>query len=159
MKRPWNRDYLSVFSLLSYSKNNEMNMNICTYVSVVNMSPKTYAISIEYSSLTYDNIICNNSNVVLQALGHENINIVKVLGKKTGVDFNKKRYLQNRGLLSKWRFHDVLKDTAYVIELKYLNKFVKMEDHCLFLFKMITFKNYKNKLLTLNDLINKKIIL
>ncbi len=39
MKRPWNRTNLNIYSLATYNKK-EINMNICTYVSVVNMNPK-----------------------------------------------------------------------------------------------------------------------
>ena len=159
MKRPWNRDALSVFSLLTYSKNGDLNMNVCTYVSIVNMHPKTYAISIEYSSLTYKNIIQNSSNVVLQRLSKKNINLVKHIGKKTGFIFNKKKFLKENDLLIKWRNHYALRDTSYLIELRYLEKYFKLKDHCLFFFKINSYKNQKNELLTLTDLIDKKIIL
>ena len=46
MKRPWNRINTNIYSLLTQNSESDFNMNICTYVSVVNMTPKIYMISI-----------------------------------------------------------------------------------------------------------------
>ena len=40
MRRPWNITNEVIYSLVSYSDTLRYNMNICTYVSVVNMKPK-----------------------------------------------------------------------------------------------------------------------
>ena len=53
MKRPWNRVHTNIYSLLTNNNLNDFNMNICTYVSVVNMNPRMYAISIDYNTKTY----------------------------------------------------------------------------------------------------------
>ena len=56
MKRPWNRINPNVYSLMTSCEEPHYNMNICTYVSVVNMHPKIYLISIDKSTLTYKNL-------------------------------------------------------------------------------------------------------
>ena len=88
MRRPWNITNVAVYSLTTYSSSFKFNMNICTYVSLVNMSPKTYVIAIDYNTLTYQNLIDQCQNVVLQILSKENINLVH-LGKKSGFKFKK----------------------------------------------------------------------
>ena len=54
MKRPWNRTNSSIYSLVTHDVKNQLNMNICTYVSVVNMNPRTYSIAIDYQTKTYE---------------------------------------------------------------------------------------------------------
>ena len=159
MKRPWNRTNTNIYSLLTVNNQSDFNMNICTYVSVVNMNPRMYAISIDYNSKTYKNLIDYGSNIVLQALSIKNIDQVRVLGKKSGHIYDKAKYLFKNNLITTWKNHNVLKDTSFYIELKKVNKIHDMNDHALFLFKIKSFKNLNNRLLTLNHLIEKKIIL
>ena len=82
MKRPWNRASSNIYSLVTCNLKGKMNMNICTYVSVVNMNPRLYAISIDYNTLTYKNLISHDGNIVLQCLSKKNISTVRSLGKK-----------------------------------------------------------------------------
>ena len=159
MKRPWNRTNTNIYSLLTVNNQSDFNMNICTYVSVVNMNPRMYAISIDYNSKTYKNLIDYGSNIVLQALSIKNIDQVRVLGKKSGHIYDKAKYLLENNLITTWKNHNVLKDTSFYIELKKVNKIHDMNDHALFLFKIKSFKNLNNRFLTLNHLIEKKIIL
>ena len=46
MRRPWNIINLPIYSLQTVDSNGKLNMNICTYVSVVSMKPKIYSIAI-----------------------------------------------------------------------------------------------------------------
>ena len=158
MKRPWNRTNLNIYSLATYNKK-EINMNICTYVSVVNMHPKLYMISIDYNTLTYQNLNKKSTSFVLQCLSIDNINIVAHLGKKSGKKFNKLKYLSKNNLLSNWKNYPVLKNTCFLIELRNPKKVYEMQDHCIFVFQMKSFKNFDNKFLNFSDLINNKIIL
>ena len=158
MKRPWNRTDLNIYSLATYNKK-EINMNICTYVSVVNMHPKLYMISIDYNTLTYQNLINKNTSFVLQCLSINNLNIVKNMGKKSGKNFDKLKYLSKNDLLSNWKNYPILKNTCFVIELCNPKKIYEMQDHCMFVFQMKSFKNFDNKFLHLSDLISNKIIL
>ena len=158
MKRPWNRTNLNIYSLATYNKK-EINMNICTYVSVVNMHPKLYMISIDYNTLTYQNLNKKSTSFVLQCLSIDNINIVAHLGKKSGKKFDKLKYLSKNNLLSNWKNYPVLKNTCFLIELRNPKKVYEMQDHCIFVFQMKSFKNFDNKFLNFSDLINNKIIL
>ena len=157
MRRPWNIINLPVYSLLSYS--NILNMNICTYVSVVNMNPKIYIISLDYKTQTYQNVMNNDANVILQLLSVKNLSIVKNLGKKTAKNFNKLKYLSSNNLLTKWRNYNVLKNASSFIELKKEDVVHKMSDHALFSFKVKTYTSLNDNILTYNHLINEKIIL
>ena len=135
MKRPWNRTNSSVYSLVTHDVKNQLNMNICTYVSVVNMNPRTYSIAIDYQTKTYENLINNSKKVVLQALSTNNIKLIRKLGKQSGKDINKEIFLKKNNHLTKWKNHIVLENICFVIELEIINKMIKLSDHCLFLFK------------------------
>ena len=159
MKRPWNRTNSNIYSLLTHNFKDEANMNICTYVSVVNMNPRLYAVSIDYNTLTYKNLISSSGNVVLQGLGKKNIRVIRSLGKKSGLVFDKMAYLKKNQLITDWNNFIVLKDVAFLVELKAPKKIHEMSDHALFLFRVKSYKNSKNEILLFNDLIEKKIIL
>ena len=159
MKRPWNRTNSNVYSLLTHNLKGETNMNICTYVSVVNMNPRLYAVSIDYNTLTYKNLISSSGNVVLQCLGKKNISVIRSLGKKSGLVFDKMVYLKKNQLITSWNNFIVLKDVAFLVELKNPKIIHEMSDHALFLFSVKSYKNSKNEILVFNDLIEKNIIL
>ena len=159
MKRPWNRSNSNIYSLVTFNDFNDFNMNICTYVSVVNMNPRQYIISIDYNTLTYSYLAKNVSKIILQSLSIKNIGLVKNLGKKSGYNFDKQKYLKHNDLITVWKETSVLKNTSFLVELKDKKKIFEMNDHCLFLFRVKSFKNFANEFLTLDHLINKKIIL
>ena len=159
MKRPWNRNNSNVYSLLTHNLKAEANMNICTYVSVVNMNPRLYAVSIDYNTLTYKNLISSSGNVVLQCLGKKNISVIRSLGKKSGLVFDKMVYLKKNQLITSWNNFIVLKDVAFLVELKDPKIIHEMSDHALFLFSVKSYKNSNNEILVFNDLIEKNIIL
>lgn len=159
MKRPWNRSNSNIYSLVTFNDFNDFNMNICTYVSVVNMNPRQYIIAIDYNTLTYSYLAKNVSKIILQSLSIKNIGLVKNLGKKSGFNFDKQKYLKHNNLITSWKETSVLKNTSFLVELKDKKKIFEMNDHCLFLFSVKSFKNFANELLTFDHLINKKIIL
>ena len=134
-------------------------MNICTYVSVVNMNPKIYIIAIDYKSLTYSNLMNNSSNLLLQILGKDNIRIIRNLGKKSGFNFNKMNFLMNKNLTEKWKDIDYLKGVSSLLELKNVKKITEFPDHALFSFELNSYKSINDKILTFNHLIDNKIIL
>ena len=121
MKRPWNRTNSSVYSLVTHDVKNQLNMNICTYVSVVNMNPRIYSIAIDYQTKTYENLINNSKKVVLQALSTNNIKLIRKLGKQSGKDINKEIFLKNNHL-TKWKNHIVLENICFVIELEIIKQ-------------------------------------
>ena len=57
MKRPWNIVDHAVYSLVSYDNENNINMNICTYVCAISIKPKVFMIAIYYGTKTYDNLL------------------------------------------------------------------------------------------------------
>ena len=67
MKRPWNIINPPIYSLITYDETDNLNMNICSYVSAVSLKPKLYLIAIDYSTKTYKNLK-QNSVVVLQVI-------------------------------------------------------------------------------------------
>ena len=94
MRRPWNIINTPVYSLATY-QNGLVNMNICTYVTAVSRHPKSYIVSIENGSQTLVNLV-HSQHAVLQLLTTKQINLIKVLGKRSGTKFNKDRYLTEK---------------------------------------------------------------
>jgi flavin reductase (DIM6/NTAB) family NADH-FMN oxidoreductase RutF len=159
MKRPWNRINPNVYSLMTSCEEAGYNMNICTYVSVVNIKPKIYLISIDKSTLTYKNLTNKPVSIVLQSLSIKNIKLVKLLGKKSGFTYNKQKFLENRKLTSVWKGNNVLNDCCFLIELHKLKEIHEMNDHCIFTFEVKSFENISDDFLLFQSLIENKIIL
>ena len=159
MKRPWNRINPNVYSLMTSCEEAGYNMNICTYVSVVNIKPKIYLISIDKSTLTYKNLTNTPVSIVLQSLSIKNIKLVKLLGKKSGFTYNKQKFLENRKLTSVWKGNNVLNDCCFLIELHKLKEIHEMNDHCIFTFEVKSFENISDDFLLFQSLIENKIIL
>ena len=159
MKRPCNRTNSNVYSLMTSCQKASYNMNICTYVSVVNIKPKIYLISIDKSTLTFKNLTNNPVSIVLQSFSFKNIKLVKLLGKKSGFTYNKQKALESRKLTSLWKGNNVLNDCCFLLELHKLKKIHEMNDHCIFTFEIKSFKNFGQDFLSFQSLIENKIIL
>ena len=159
MKRPWNIINPSIYSLVSYDESDNLNMNICSYVSAVSLKPKIYSIAIDYTTKTYKNLKLN-SFVVLQLLSKSHLKIIRKLGKKSGFIFNKEKYLKSNDMLENWRKNTVLKDTCALIELKKIDEINIEGDHAIFTFSVSKFRTLsEDGILTFKDLIDNKIIL
>ena len=159
MKRPWNIINLPIYSLVTYDEKDNLNMNICTYVSAVSLKPKLYSIAIDYTTKTYDNLKLN-SFVVLQLLSKSHLKIIRKLGKTSGYLFNKEKYLRSKEMLEDWRRNIVLKDTCALIELKKINEINLEGDHAIFIFSVSKYTTLsEHGILTFKDLIDNKIIL
>ena len=159
MKRPWNIINLPIYSLVTYDEKDNLNMNICSYVSAVSLKPKLYSIAIDYTTKTYDNLKLN-SFVVLQLLSKSHLKIIRKLGKTSGYLFNKEKYLRSKEMLEDWRRNIVLKDTCALIELKKINEINLEGDHALFIFSVSKYTTLsEDGILTFKDLIDNKIIL
>ena len=159
MKRPWNLTNLPVYSLVTYDSSGNYNMNICTYVSVINMKPEIYSVSIDYETLTYSNLKNKSDKILLQCLSQNNINTVKNLGKKSGFEFNKIDYLNRNKLINCWKGMHYLKEASFLLELINMEEIASFSDHTLFAFELNSFKCLNDNLLTFNNLVDKKIIL
>ena len=159
MKRPWNIINPPIYSLVTYDKTDNLNMNICSYVSAVSLKPKLYSIAIDYSTKTYENLKLNSS-VVLQLLSKSHLKIIRKLGKKSGYLINKEKYLKSKDMLDNWRKNVVLKDTCALIELKKNNEINIEGDHAIFTFSVSKYTTLsEDGILTFKDLIDNKIIL
>lgn len=157
MRRPWNIVDQPVYSLATYA-DAQFNMNICTYVTAVSMSPKMYAVAVYHNTKTLFNLQHTNT-AVLQLLSTEQIKLVNVLGKKSGNNYNKENYLYKKKLITTWQGYAVLENSAALLLLH--KKFVVPSgDHDLFLFDVIKFTTLQETdILTFSKLINAGIIL
>lgn len=155
MKRPWNIIDCPVYSLATYFEN-KVNMNICTYVSAVSMEPKIYAIAIYNDTKTLQNMF-QTDRAILQFLHPEQYKLVRNLGQRSGLHFDKYRYLKKNDLLESWNGMEVLKNTSARILLEKID-FKQTGDHVLFTFKAEKYKSYHPEVLTSEMLRIKKII-
>lgn len=155
MKRPWNLPNIPVYSLATY-QGDEVNMNICTYVSAVSMTPKRYMVAVYHQTKSLENIR-GSKIAVLQILGQQHISLVNVLGKKSGLRYDKQNYLTNKKYLELWHERAVLKNCAGLIELEKL--WTKdAGDHTVFLFDVKRFQTNHDEVLMLDDMRKKKLI-
>ena len=155
MRRPWNLIDSPVYSLATYL-DSQVNMNICTYVTAISMEPKIYAIAIYKNTKTLENIY-KTEQAVLQFLHPDQFKLVKNLGQRSGLNFNKQAYLKKNNLLESWNDYEVLKNTSARILLQKI-EFKETGDHILFTFKAEKYKSYHPEVLTSETLRIKKII-
>lgn len=155
MKRPWNLANIPVYSLATYD-GDKVNMNICTYVSAVSMKPKRYMVAVYHQTKSLENI-SKSKTVVLQILGKEHISLVNVLGKKSGLRYDKHTYLTKKKRLGMWKDKPVLTQCAGLLELEKL--WLKdAGDHVIFLFEVKDFQSNHENVLMLDDLREKKLV-
>ena len=82
MRRPWNLNDTCIYSLATYH-NEQVNMNICTYVIPISMKPKWYAIAIYNNTKSLQNMQ-NSQYCVLQYLQVSQYNLVNHLVTELG---------------------------------------------------------------------------
>lgn len=158
MRRPWNIINSPIYSLATY-KGDQVNMNICTYVSAISMQPKQYLISLDYKTQTYENLL-KNDLAILQILTFNNIKLVRALGKNSGKVTNKQSYLSKKDALVRWNGFDVLGGAAAYIQLRKTASHNSGGDHEHFFFSVEKFKTIDDQnILMFQDLIDNKIIL
>lgn len=145
MKKPWNVPDLPVYSLMTEC-DGRVNMNICTYVSAMSMSPKRYAIGVYYNTKTLENIQ-KGATVVLQLLSQEQWPVVRNLGQKSGMNMNKHEFLSRKNQGDKehphkqpyacirWNEHVVLQHALAYVELETVWH-QSAGDHELYLFEV-----------------------
>jgi flavin reductase (DIM6/NTAB) family NADH-FMN oxidoreductase RutF len=155
MKKPWNLINLPIYSLATYA-NNEVNMNICTYVSAISMTPKKYMIAVYENTKTLENIT-NSSICVLQLLHESQFTLTKSLGQTSGFTFNKNAYLYKKDAIEIWENLAVLKNVSARVLLKKEQLFTT-GDHHLITFDVLKYKTYNSSCLTLDTLREKKLI-
>jgi flavin reductase (DIM6/NTAB) family NADH-FMN oxidoreductase RutF len=155
MKRPWNLASIPVYSLATYD-GARVNMNICTYVSAVSMTPKRYVVAVYRQTKSLENIL-KSKTAVLQLLGNQHVSLVNVLGKKSGLSYDKESYLIKRKHIEFWNDRKVLLQCAGLVELEKLWS-KDAGDHVLFLFDVKRFQTNHENVLMLDDLREKKLV-
>lgn len=157
MRRPWNLVDEQVYSLATYGFDS-FNMNICTYVSPLSLKPKLYGIALYEGTKTLENMRETKFGV-LQVLRQSHMDLIKVLGKKSGNNFNKELHLASQNMLANWKGYNVLKDSAALVLLK-KRRALKTGDHHLYLFEAVASKSaHEDELLTTKKLIDNGLIL
>lgn len=155
MKKPWNITNLPVYSLATYEED-KVNMNICTYVSAVSLSPKQYVVAVYHGSKSLENLLVSKT-AILQLLHVSHVELVTMLGKKSGVNYDKEKFLRNSGRLQLWKDYDVLGGASALLLLK--KKWSRITgDHTLFLFDVLVSKTFNYEVLTMDHLREKKLI-
>lgn len=155
MKRPWNLPNIPVYSLATYD-GLKVNMNICTYVSAVSMKPKRYMVAVYHQTQSLHNIITSKT-AVLQLLGKQHVSLVNVLGKKSGLRYDKESYLNKKRSVELWNNKKVLTQCAGLMEIEKLWS-KDAGDHTMFLFDVKRFQTYHENILMLDDLREKKLV-
>ncbi|MCV9388958.1 flavin reductase [Reichenbachiella ulvae] len=158
MRRPWNIIDLPVYSLATLGSTG-INMNICTYVSGISRNPKKYMIALEPQSQTYLNFK-KRKTAVLQILSQEDMQWVNYLGKKSGKETDKEKYLQQKQALSEWKSHEVLKNASALVLLQLDQEIDAGGDHQLMIAEVIASRTLReDNILMFQDLVESGIIL
>lgn len=156
MKKPWNLPDLPVYSLATYGEDG-FNMNICTYVSAVSMKPKRFMVAVYEGTKSLENMLATDF-AVLQLLHASQSNLVRPLGKKSALNYDKQNHLHKKNALAEWGNYTVLKDAAAWMLLSKLDS-IPAGDHRMFLFDVVRHTvNIPGPLLTLDLLREQKII-
>ncbi len=156
MKKPWNLPDLPVYSLATAGEAG-FNMNICTYVSAVSMQPKRFIVAVYHGTRTLENVYASEC-AVLQLLHASQAGMVRTLGKKSAMHYDKQAWLRKKDVLIEWQQFNVLRDAAAWMLLQKLWH-QDAGDHVLFLFDVLRYKvNSSDNILTLNTLRQHKII-
>ncbi len=156
MRRPWNIIDTPVYSVATYLDDN-VNMNICTYVGAVSRSPKLYTIAIECGSYT-EELLLKNGICVIQLLNQDQMKWVKYLGYKSGASTNKELHLSRKQALGQWNNKTVLKDASAYLEGHVSSQQVT-GDHRLFVLEITKSRTFSEEVLMFQDLIKNKVIL
>lgn len=148
MRKLWNRPASAVWSLSTESNTGVGNMNICTYVTPISMTPKLFAVAVYENTKTLENVT-KGGKVLLQLLTEELAPVVRICGKKTGKSIDKISLLQRRFKLEQdgglYYFSGAAGYT--VMEVEQLLK--TNGDHQLLIGRVCTVKNLNdNSLLT-----------
>ncbi len=156
MKKPWNLPDLPVYSLATTGVVG-FNMNICTYVSAVSMKPKRFMVAVYHGTRSLENMLAEQQ-AVLQLMDASQTGLVRTLGKKSALHFDKQSWLRKKDVLTEWQGFTVLKDAAAWMLLQKL-WYKDAGDHVLFLFDVLKYQvNTPDNLMTINTLRENKII-
>ncbi len=156
MRKPWNLPSYPIYSLYTEDREWKWNMNIMTYVVPVSMHPKHYILAIYHDTQTLENW-SHTHRGILQILAPEHASLVWVLGKKSGMSYDKIAYLSK-----KWALSDdgLLAGIAWYLELEEIEELGDGGgDHALYLCRVKSSKGYHARVLTTGELVEKGVIL
>ncbi len=158
MKRPWNIVDVPIYSLATYA-GGKVNMNICTYVNAISRKPKLYSIGIDPETTTYQ-LLSKSEVAILQILHQNHITLIKPLGKRKGMEFDKAAYLHKNQCLDTWQKHTVLKGACAYLLLRKESELEIGGDHRIFIFSTLKYSTKsEEEILMFNDLVEAGVIL
>lgn len=164
-RRPWNRVSQQIYSLSTLDANGKINMNIVSYATAATLKPKSYVIAVYRGTKTHANIFDKSANeyLLLQGLAKPQSKYVQPLGKKSGLRYDKEKYLAKQNISSynlQGSDFGYLPDCGFVIACEVTSK-IAYGDHDLITANVVKTVEDNNaaQLLTTLDLIDQGIIL
>jgi flavin reductase (DIM6/NTAB) family NADH-FMN oxidoreductase RutF len=120
MRKLWNRPNLPVWSLVTRDAAGSANMNICTYVTSVSMSPKLMLVAVYCGTKTLQNLHVNpRQPVLLQLLSEDLAPVVRVCGQQSGAQIDKIARLKKRYMLAEHEGLPYFTDAAGIMQLTF----------------------------------------
>jgi len=163
-RRPWNRVSQQIYSFSTLDAKGKINMNIVSYATPATLKPKSYVIAVYRGTKTHANVFnVANTNFLLQGLSLPQAKHVRTLGQKSGLKYDKTKYLSKQNLEYyeyNGQNYGYLPDCGFVLLCK-LTSSIKYGDHDLITAEVqkIVADNNSAKLLTTDDLIEAGLIL
>lgn len=164
-RRPWNRVSQQIYSLSTLDAQGQINMNIVSYATPATLKPKSYVIAVYRGTKTHQNLFDTGAHkhFLLQGLSMGQIKHVRSLGQKSGLKYDKPRYLAKQDLqYFKYNGNEYgyLPDCAFVLLCK-LTRIIKYGDHDLITAEIqkIVADDKSSRLLTTSELIENRIVL
>jgi len=153
-KKPWNRVDQPIYSVSS-RLGNQMNMNICSYVTPVSMKPKRYIVALYKNTLTLS-LVRESNEMLLQFLSQHQYKLVPLLGKKSGLTINKLEKVKDK--IEYFENYPFLASCNAIVKLSCI-EWIDGGDHWCALCDVTAHKNLNQfPPLTLEHLRSKKII-
>ena len=164
-RRPWNRVSQQIYSLSTLAADGKINMNIVSYATAATLKPKSYVIAVYRGTKTHANIFDKSAKeyLLLQGLAKPQSRYIRPLGQKSGLRYDKARYLSKQNISSynlDGSDYAYLPDCGFVIACKITSKIV-YGDHDLITAEVVKIVEDNNaaQLLTTQDLIDQGVIL
>ncbi|MFM1746045.1 MAG: hypothetical protein RLZZ630_1982 [Bacteroidota bacterium] len=154
MRKPWNRPDLPVYSAATTGKQGG-NMNICTYVIAVSMTPKRMAVAFYKGTMSLQNVQ-HHPHFILQLLASDQYKLVRLLGQKSGRTIDKLSKLKDS--VGDYRGFTCLNNAAARMACDII-EWIDAGDHMLAICDVVSYANLRDTdLLTTGLLREKKII-
>lgn len=149
MRKAWNIPVQTVFSLATFDREGILNMNICTYVTGVSMTPKRFAIAVYKNTKTLENLKLNDL-AYLQVLNEVHAPLVKLLGKQSGLKVNKYARLRKNNCLQRYEDIELLTSLNAFMQLKMISS-NDVGDHILCVFDVMKSRSFSEEAVLTNQ--------